>query len=219
MLLINLKTYRESSGENAITLATYAFELSKEFGVPTAVCPNMLDLKDIARIYPGGTWAQHADLQERGRATGWVPLDLIKEAGATGVILNHSEHKVNFEDLKKVMVGIRNLDLKVAILAGSPEEAVEVSSLTPDYVGYEPPELIASKDTSVAKAKPEIIEKVVKAIPNIPVLVGAGIKDRQDVRVSLKLGARGVIPSSFITLASDQKAAIRELLMGWQNFD
>ena len=84
MLLINFKTYKESSGENAITLANHAFELSREFSVPTCVCPNMLDLKDVARIYPGGTWAQHADYFERGRATGWVPLELIKESGATG---------------------------------------------------------------------------------------------------------------------------------------
>ena len=219
MLLINFKTYKESSGENAITLANYAFELSREFSVPTSVCPNMLDLKDVARIYPGGTWAQHADYFERGRATGWVPLELIKEAGATGVILNHSEHKIEFENLKKTFERARQLDLQIAILAGNIDEAVMASSLTPDFVGYEPPELIASRDTSVAKAKPEVIEKIVKTIPNIPILVGAGIKNRQDVRVSLKLGAKGVIPASGITLASDQKAAIRELLMGWRSYD
>jgi triosephosphate isomerase len=216
MLLINFKTYKESSGANAVTLANHAFELSKEYGIPVVVCPNMTDLKDIARIYAGGTWAQHADFVERGKTTGWVPLELIKETGATGIIINHSEHKIDFESLKVTVERARVLDLKIAILAGGFEEAVNVSALTPDYVGYEPPELIASKDTSVARSKPEIIEKIVKAIPNIPILVGAGIKDREDIRVSLKLGARGAIPSSSITLAPDQKTAIRELLMGWQ---
>ena len=101
MLFINFKTYKESSGANAVTLANYAFELSKEYEVPVVVCPNMLDLKDIARIYGGGTWAQHCDFEERGRATGWLPPELLKEMGANGVVLNHSEHKLPFEDLKK----------------------------------------------------------------------------------------------------------------------
>jgi len=216
MLLINFKTYRESTGAGAITLANNTFELSKELGTPTVVCPNMLDLKDIARIYGGGTWAQHADFEERGRATGWVPIELIKESGAGGLVLNHSEHKLPHQILGKIVEKARILDLKILIFAGSVEESVEVSAFTPDWIGYEPPELVASKDTSVARSKPEIIEKVVQAVPNIPILVGAGVKDIEDVKVSLKLGARGIGVASGVVLASDQKAAIRELLEGWR---
>jgi triosephosphate isomerase len=216
MLLINFKTYKESSGANAVTLANYAFELSKEYEVPVVVCPNMLDLKDIARIYGGGTWAQHGDLLERGQATGWVPLELIKEAGATGIVLNHSEHKLHSEDLKRTVEKARLLDLKILIFASSVEESVLVSALTPDWIGYEPPELVGSKDTSVARSKPEVIEKVVKAVPNVPILVGAGVKDIEDVRVSLRLGARGVGIARALDTASDQKAVIRDLLEGWK---
>jgi len=216
MLIINFKTYRESSGENAISLANSAFDLSKEYGIPVCVCPNMLDLKDIARIYAGGTWAQHCDPDERGRATGWIPPELYKDIGVAGVVLNHSEHKLQFENLKRLVDRVRNLDLKVLIFADSIEESINVSALTPDYIGYEPPELIASKDTSVAKAKPDVIENVVKAIPNIPILVGAGVKNQEDVRVSLKLGARGIAVASSVILASDQKSAIADLLQGWK---
>lgn len=216
MLLINFKTYKESTGANAVTLAKYAFELAQEMAIPTVVCPNMLDLKDISRIYEGGTWAQHADFDERGRATGWVPPELLKEAGATGVVLNHSEHKLDFENLKKIVERLRNLDLKILIFTDSLEESVKVSALTPDWIGYEPPELVASKETSVARSKPEIIEKVVQAIPNIPILVGAGVKDVEDVKVSLRLGARGIGVASGVVLASDQKMAIRDLLMGFK---
>ncbi len=216
MLLINFKTYKESTGANAVTLANHAFELAKEYGVPVAVCPNVVDLRDIARIYGGGTWAQHADFEERGRATGWLPPELLKEIGVTGVVLNHSEHKLPFENLKNIVAKVRALDLKILIFADSVEESVNVSALTPDYIGYEPPELIASKDTSVARSQSEIIEKVVKAIPNVPILVGAGVKSQEDVRVSLKLGARGVAVASGVILAGDQKNAIKDLLEGWK---
>ena len=216
MLLINFKTYKESTGARAVTLANNVFELSKEYGIPVVVCPNMLDLKDIARIYPGGVWAQHVDHEERGRATGWVPMELVKESGATGLVINHSEHKLSHEELGKVVEKARVFDLKTLIFTDSLEESVRVSAFTPDWIGYEPPELVASKDTSVARSKPEIIEKVVQAVPNIPILVGAGVKDGEDVRVSLKLGARGIGVASGVVLASDQKAAIRELLEGWR---
>jgi len=216
MLLINFKTYSQSSGANAITLANYAFDLSKEYGIPVVVCPNMLDLKDIARIYGGGTWAQHGDLLERGQATGWIPLELIKEAGAEGVVLNHSEHKLPYEDLKKTVEKARSLDLKILIFASSVEESTLVSALTPDWIGYEPPELVGSKDTSVAKSEPEVIQKVVEAVPNIPILVGAGVKDIEDVKVSLKLGARGIGIARALDTSSDQKQAIRNLLEGWR---
>lgn len=215
MLFINFKTYKESSGASSVTLANSAFDLSKEFGVPMIVCPNLTDMKDIARIYGGGTWAQHCDFDERGRATGWLPPELLKEIGVTGVVLNHSEHKLPFENLKKIVERVRNLDLKVLVFADSLEESVAVSALTPDWIGYEPPELVASKDTSVARSKPEVIEKVVKAVPNVPILVGAGVKSQEDVRVSLKLGARGIGVASGVVLAPDQKSAIRDLLMGF----
>ena len=216
MLLINFKTYEQSSGANAVTLANHAFELSKEFGIPMVVCPNLVDMKDISRIYGGGTWAQHCDLDERGRATGWLPPELLKETGVTGVVLNHSEHKLPFDRLEKIVVRVRALELKVLIFADSLEESINVSALTPDWIGYEPPELVGSTDTSVSKAKPEVIEKVVRAIPNIPILVGAGVKNQEDVRVSLRLGARGIGVASGVVLASDQKEAIRDLLMGWK---
>lgn len=216
MLLVNFKTYSESTGANAIALAHNIFELSKAYGIPAIVCPNMLDLKDIAREFGGGTWAQHCDFDERGRATGWVPPELIKESGATGIVLNHSEHKVPLENLRKIVDRARALELKILIFAGSVDEAISVSGLTPDWIGYEPPELVGSKDTSVARSKPEVIEKVVKAVPNIPILVGAGVKDTNDVSVSLKLGARGIGVASGVVLATDQKEAVKQLLEGWK---
>ena len=114
------------------------------------------------------------------------------------------------------MEKVRNLGLEVLIFADSLEESIEVAKFKPNWIGYEPPELVASKDTSVAKAKPEIIEKVVNAIPNTPILVGAGIKDVEDVRVSLKLGAKGIGVASAVVLALDPNEVIENLASGFR---
>jgi triosephosphate isomerase len=63
----------------------------------------------------------------------------------------------------------------------------------------------------VASEKPEIIKKIVEKYPKIPILVGAGIHSKEDVKVSLKLGAKGILISSFIIKAKDPEKALNEI--------
>lgn len=216
MILLNFKTYKESTGENAVLLSQNLSVLSSTCGVEVVACPQLIDFRAVQSILSTQTWAQHADPEERGRATGWVLPEVLKEAGATGVILNHSEHKLSFEVLAKVHTRCKEAGLKTLIFAGTVEEAKQLAVLSPDWIGYEPPELIASKDTSVARAKPDVIRKVVEGIPNIPILVGAGVKDREDVRVSLRLGAKGVGLASGVILSEDPKSVLEDLMKGFQ---
>ena len=57
---------------------------------------------------------------------------------------------------------------------------------------------------------------LVKAIPNIPVLIGAGVKGGQDVEVGLRLGAKGIVLSSAVVLAEDPKKILLELAEGFK---
>lgn len=216
MILLNFKTYPESTGENAVFLAQFLSEIQYTHSVEVVACPQMIDFRNVQQVLPMNTWAQHVDFLERGRATGWQLADVVKEAGATGVTLNHSEHKLDFETLTKTMLRCKDIGLKTLIFADSVIECKHVAELLPDYIGYEPPELIASKDTSVARAKPEIIQQVVQAVPQIPILVGAGVKDQNDVRVSLQLGAKGIALASAVILAEDQKAVLEDLAKGFK---
>jgi triosephosphate isomerase len=57
---------------------------------------------------------------------------------------------------------------------------------------------------------------VVKAIPEIPILVGAGVKNAQDVKVSLKRGAKGFVISSAVVLADNPKQVLEDLIKGFK---
>lgn len=209
MIFVNFKTYIESSGEEAMALAREINELAKKTGVEIISCPQTVDLQNVSGV-GGKVFAQHVDAGERGRMTGWFLPEIAKEAGASGTILNHSEHKLHFDDLEHAVADTKKAGLKILICAKDLEEVKKVANLNPDFIGYEPPELIASRDTSVARAKPEVIKKVVDAV-DIPIIVGAGIKDAEDVSVSLGLGAKGVLVASAVVKSTDRSSKLMEL--------
>ena len=65
-------------------------------------------------------------------------------------------------------------------------------------------------EVSVSSAKPDVIKKISEKI-KMPFLVGAGIKTREDVETSLKLGAVGIAVASGITKSDNPKKSIEEL--------
>ena len=69
-------------------------------------------------------------------------------------------------------------------------------------------------DISVSKAEAAIVSDAVNMIGKGKVLVGAGIKDREDVSLSLALGANGVLLASGITKAEDPYAVLLDLVGG-----
>lgn len=211
MIVINFKTYPQSTGEKAIKLAEIIKEVSEETGVEIVACPQEVDLRNVIEILPRSTWAQSVNGMERGRATGWFPVEIAEEVGVTGTLLNHSEHKISAGELGEAINRAKDFNLKTLVFAADPSEARAASMLDPDYVGYEPPELIGSSETSVARAKPEVIGDVVKELPNTEVIVGAGVKDKNDVKVSLELGAAGVALASGLIKSEDPKTVLLEL--------
>lgn len=218
MLIVNFKTYPEATGENAISLSKIVSESSKNHEVNTIVCPQAVDVRKVLEHVDITVWAQHVDAYSEGQSTGWLPPQIAKSAGYSGTLLNHSEHKLEKHMLEEIINLCKQVGLKTLVFAASQEEALEVAKFNPDFIGYEPPELIASKTTSVAESRPETIRKIVELIPNIPILVGAGVKTSQDVRVSLQLGAKGIgAVSSAIVLSDDPKSKVEELLQGFKS--
>jgi triosephosphate isomerase len=76
-------------------------------------------------------------------------------------------------------------------------------------VAIEPPGLIGGK-VSVSTARPEIVTAVTRAVKDIPVLCGAGIRTRQDVARALQLGVQGILVSSGVTLAKNPEQVLRD---------
>lgn len=216
MIFVNFKTYEEASGEGSFSLAQTISDVAEKTGVEIISCPQAVDLREVVAASNHPVWAQHADSVKRGRATGWLPFEVAKEAGAQGVLINHSEHKLSVGELGESLARCKEIGLKSLVFADSPEEAKMLSKFEPDLIGYEPPELIASPDTSVARAKPDVIKKVVKELPESKVLVGAGVKNGKDIEVSLNLGAVGVVLASAVVKAENPKEVLTELAKGFR---
>ncbi len=91
------------------------------------------------------------------------------------------------------------------------EEAKFYSTLNPEFIAIEPPELIGKY--SVTQVNPKIVEDVVNSI-KVKVLCGAGIRTKDDIKKALELGAVGVIASSGIINAENVEEALREAATG-----
>ncbi|GBE19605.1 triosephosphate isomerase [archaeon BMS3Abin17] len=155
-------------------------------------------------------YSQHVDSFEPGRHTGYILPEAVKEAGAVGAFLNHSEHRLKFNELKKTIQRCKKVKLKTAVFAPNLAEAKKIEKLKPDYLIIEPPELVAGR-ISVSKAKPNLIKTISKNLKS-KFLVGAGINSKQDVITAMKLGASGIGVSSAITKSKNPGKDLKELL-------
>lgn len=216
MLFVNFKTYKEATGVRAVELVRTLSLCQAETKIPIIPVVQATDIRSSMIATNYNIWAQHVDGAEQGQTTGWVTPEAVVEAGAVGTLLNHSEHKIG--NIEMTNDKGKKLGLETMIFAADLKELGKVVGLKPTYVAYEPPELIASKETSVAQAKPDIIRKAYQTAEKtgVPLVVGAGVKGVEDVKTSLKLGAIGVVVSSAVVLAKDPKKAVLELAKGFK---
>lgn len=216
ILLINLKTYEQGTGENALRIAKSSDSLANsEVEIILSVQPT--DIKTISDSVKIPVFSQHVDPIKYGSNTGWILPESVKSAGATGTLLNHSERQTDLETIRRSLARCRELGLRIVVCAGTPDKAKEVASLKPDYIAIEPPELIGG-DISVSKAKPEVITQSIEkvnSVESIPVLCGAGVKDKEDVKKAMELGAKGILVASGVVKSENPEEAIKDLLEGF----
>jgi len=215
LVLINFKAYPQSSGKKGLELAKVAEKVSKETGVSIAVAPQLTDLALIASNVDIPVFSQHADAVDPGSKTGHVTLEAVRDAGAIGTMLNHSERRIRADEIDVIIKKAKNLGLLTVVCANTPEVTAAMAALGPDMVAIEPPELIGT-GIPVSKAKPEVVtgavELVKKVNPQVKVLCGAGITTGEDFEAALKLGTVGVLLASGIVKAKDWEKAILDLV-------
>ncbi|HBB02241.1 MAG: triosephosphate isomerase, triosephosphate isomerase (TIM) [Candidatus Peregrinibacteria bacterium GW2011_GWF2_38_29] len=212
LLLVNFKAYEKSTGFNAVALAKIHDEVASETGLSIAIAVSAVDIKDVVAAVKIPVFAQHCDPVDFGARTGFLPPKLLKSLGVSGTLLNHSEHQISDEVLQKSIEAAKAAGLFVIVCANTPEKGADVVKFGPDLIAVEPPELIGG-DISVAKAKPDIIVKSVELIGRDKVLVGAGVKNGEDTKIALELGAQGILVASGVTNSLDPKKAILDLVL------
>jgi len=204
LIVINLKTYQQ--GKQVLKLAKIIEGVDKDIIIGVQAT-DIYELKNKTNLK---IYSQHVDFFEPGRNTGFIIPEGVKKDGGVGTFLNHSEHKISFKVLEKTMVRCKKIGLKTLVFAGSLEEAKKIKNLKPDFLVYEPPELVAG-NISVSTAKPDLIKNISNSL-NYPFLVDAGIKSNNDLKIAMKLGASGIALSSAITTAKNPEKVLRELL-------
>lgn len=199
-IIINYKTYTEASGKNAKKLSKKILKKDDIY-----VCPQTADIH-----YLKESIAQHIDSITQGQHTGSVSPETLKQYGCIGSLINHSEKPLELKEIKKRVNLLKQMQMVSIVCTPSLKHLKKIMLFEPDIIAYEPPELIGG-EISVSTAKPEIIKKAVEAT-KIPVIVGAGIKNAQDILTARKLGAQGVLVSSGIVKAYSPENMIKGFL-------
>lgn len=224
-VFINFKNYPSGMGQKQVELLDFLEEtFSTTLTSPTSPMSSfplhlLVPSTDIAPIwekYNFPLWSQHCDPVETSRATGWISAEMLKEAGACGTMLNHSEHRLPWGTLQKTAEICREKGLKVLICCQTVTEGKKIAAeLKPDFLAFEPPELIASKTQSVisdSTSRTSLTSLISQIPPTVSLLVGAGIRTHADIQEAQKLGASGVLLASAVM--EGKKEEIKKLLMG-----
>lgn len=213
IILVNFKTYLESTGKSAIKLAKQAEKVSKESGVQIAISPQFVDIGLISKEVDLPILSQHIDAINPGSHTGHILAAAVKEVGAIGTLINHSERQLKLSEIDEIISITKKYNLISCVCANNPSVSATISVLDPDIVSIEPPELIGT-GIAVSKAKPEIVTDTVKLVKKTNkkpiILCGAGISKPEDVAVALQLGTNGILVASAIVKAKDPYSLLLE---------
>jgi len=214
IILINFKAYHEAMGRRGLELAKIAEKVYKDYNVTIAVAPQYTDLSLIASEVEIPVFAQHVEAFDPGSHTGFITLEAIKEAGAIGTLLNHSEHRLRIDVIDDIVKKAKKMNVTTVVCANTPEVSAAVAALNPDMIAIEPPELIGT-GIPVSKAKPEVITRTIELVrrvnQKVVILTGAGITTGDDVVAALNLGTQGVLLASGVVKAKDRKKALENL--------
>lgn len=213
-LIINFKNYSEVSGQEAVRLAMTANAVAKKLKVEVVVAPPQPALATVAKSSRIPVICQHVDDEKLGPSTGFFVPEIAKSYGATGSLINHSEHRIEMKHIANLVERLRGLHMTSIVCAREPWEVMEISVFQPDFIAIEPPELIGS-GMAVSKKNPEIITKSINAAGSrSKVICGAGITGKEDVAKAMALGSRGILVASGVIKAKSWASKITELATG-----
>jgi triosephosphate isomerase len=202
-------------GRDLVRLAVYADRLSAKYGVQIILTPQYTDIPAVAReVVRVLVFAQHMDSLMPGRGVGSVLPEALVEAGASGVLLNHSERPLPHEELACCIRRAGDVGLATIVCADDALQAAAIAVLAPDAIIVEEPALIGSStgrhstQASIADAD----RAIWRVDPAIRVLHAAGISSAQDVYDVIAAGAQGSGSSSAIFTAADPELVLTSMI-------
>jgi triosephosphate isomerase len=211
LILVNFKNEPNAIGANALRLARICEEVAFRQRTNIAIAPAHPDLSHVALRVEIMVLAQGMSPLEGDKHTGHVIPSTLRSIGVGGVILNHSENRLELGQIASCLKLAKAYGLVSVCCASELKEARKIARLGPDAIAYEVPELIGT-GRAISMERPESVREFAKMLsrldPKIVPLCGAGITTHEDVREAFRLGTKGVLVASAITKASDPRGKL-----------
>lgn len=175
---------------------------SEKYSVPVIVTVPSEHISLIKRSFPRLlVFAQHLDGSRPGTSVGVPVAETVKEAGADGVMLNHSARPLDEPTLLATMERARETGLLTMVCTGEFGQAKRIAAAHPDVLLYEPVELIGSAGAGPRPWIQTVNETVTAIDPGILLMHAGGIGSTSDANLVITAGADGTGATSAIVLA------------------
>ena len=219
LIIINCKNYLEIAGKKIFQLSEIAQDISERYKIEIMIAPPQNSLFYLSQFIKLPLICQHVDDEKIGPTTGFIIPELAKSYGASGSLINHSEHRMEHANIKNAIERLRQLNMFSIVCASTSREVGELSRFNPDMIAIEPPELIGT-GKAVSKVNPSIITESVKEArtysKNVKVICGAGIVDKTDIQSAINLGSQGILLASGLIKSESWKDKLIELSEGFE---
>jgi triosephosphate isomerase len=166
-------------------------------GVDVVVCPPFVSLAVAVQLLAGteiAVAAQNVHWEDEGAYTGEVSARMLRELGAYGTIVGHSERRQHFGETDETVARRAHAALEAGLFViacvgetgeqrerGETEEVLrrQLSVLEPDdnlVVAYEPVWAIGTGETATPDLAQEAHAFVKSQLDDVPVLYGGSVK-------------------------------------------
>lgn len=212
MIILNFKTYAESTGENCnklLNAVQNVAQLKPDLSQHISSAPSILDLVSARKRYRNiNIMSQHVDNKPVGSATGWTTPENLAAHEIQFSLYNHSEHRAPAETIIEDIKAIQSRGIKLVVCCENVEEATKLLEAEPFGLAYEPKDLIGS-GVSVT-TRPEAVEGFIAAVKGkTMVFIGAGVSNAEDITKGMQLGAEGfLLASAFVKAEKPEEKAI-----------
>jgi triosephosphate isomerase len=200
-------------GDAVLEYARVADEVSREFDVDVLFVAPYTDIRRVKentdRLI---VLAPYMDPIRPGRGIADVLPEALKAAGAQGVVLNHSERPVPFDQLKKTLERANELDFLTFVCSDTIENSKKIALLHPDIMNPEPTELIGSGKVSDMGFVRDAINAIKSIDTSILIEQAAGITTPKQVYDFIMNGSDAVGSASGILTSAKPYELLKEMV-------
>lgn len=203
-------------------LARAAGKASLDYGVtviltvPTALIAPIRDLDASVLVF-----AQGMDPDPMGTGMGVVFAESLADAGAAGVMLNHESKPMAPAPLALAVGRAEANSLLTILCADSEREALDLTTLAPTAILFEPHSLIGAAATGKRDWIVPANDAVRRLDPSILMMHAGGVSSPTVAEAIMASGADGTGSTSGVLNADDPQATARDFIRavrtGWDS--